>query len=128
VKIRTERWWHGEPMKSEYSKDLNRAIHNKHHIVVFLKDNKNILGIPEDCTDPTRIKIRDENGGVTWVPITEVKHLSVVVEFSTVGPRESDRGGKCVHCGLELYFETQSDDFLEYCDDCVKLLGFDENT
>ncbi|RAR39678.1 hypothetical protein [Paenibacillus sp. MDMC362] len=113
-------------MKSEWSKDLKRAIHNKHHIVVFLKDNKNILGIPEESIDPTRIKIRTENIGVTWVPITEVKHLSVVVEFSTVW--ESNRGGKCVHCGLELYAETQSEDYLEYCDYCVKLLGLDDNT
>ncbi len=113
-------------IKSEHMKDLKLAIHNKRHIVVFLNDKKNILGVPEPSTDPTRIKIRISEAEVVWIPKTEIKHLSVVVEFSEVGPGISDRGGNCVHCGLGLYFESQSDDYEEYCDKCVKLLRFDQ--
>ncbi|MFD3768417.1 MULTISPECIES: hypothetical protein [Paenibacillus] len=114
-------------MKSEHIKDLKQAIHNKHNVAVFLNDNKNILGVPEESTDLTRIKIRISEGEVIWIPKIDIKHLSVVVEFSEVGPGISDRGGNCAQCGLELNFESQSDDYPAYCDNCVNLLGFNNN-
>lgn len=61
-----------------WQKELNAAISNKQTVTVCLRNGEVIQGIPERCTD--RIKLRKANG-VVWVPLTDIQHVSRLIQF-----------------------------------------------
>lgn len=112
-------------IKKWYREDLTKAIQNKCHILIQLEEGEYILGVPEKSKDDSLVKIRKSNKELVWVPVKDINNLSVVISFDNEVARVY---GNCGHCGLTMDNTTQYDNYPEYCDDCVKLLGFDENT
>ncbi|OPA80788.1 hypothetical protein BVG16_00055 [Paenibacillus selenitireducens] len=63
-----------------WDKELRIAIAKRQHVKVITMDRKITMGIPEKIGVHGLVTIRSPYE-VTWVPMSEIKHVSRVIEM-----------------------------------------------
>lgn len=64
-------------------KDIKIAIKRQEKVYIRLINGEALQGIPESLSN--RVKIRQEQG-VTWIPVTEIEHVSRLVALHKKDP------------------------------------------
>ncbi|MWV45188.1 hypothetical protein GRF59_16305 [Paenibacillus sp. HJL G12] len=61
-------------------KEIELAIKRGHHVFVKSVDGSTLTGIPEQSSDPDKLKMRTPLGSF-WIPMEEVSYVSRLIAF-----------------------------------------------
>lgn len=65
---------------SRMEKEIELAIKRGHYVFVKSVDGSTLTGIPEQSSDPNKLKMRTALGSF-WIPMDEVSHVSRLIQF-----------------------------------------------
>ncbi|GIO42287.1 hypothetical protein [Paenibacillus apis] len=61
---------------------IAKAIKVNREIILTLKDNSKIAGLPSWGQDHSRIKIKSDERTI-WIPLNEIVHVTTILNFCT---------------------------------------------
>ncbi|MNW46830.1 hypothetical protein D3C74_241430 [compost metagenome] len=59
---------------------IAKAIRGNREIILTLKDNSKIVGLPSWGEDRSRIKIKSDERSI-WIPLDEIMHVTTILNF-----------------------------------------------
>ena len=60
---------------------IAKAIKENKEVILTLKDNSKISGLPSWGKDHSRVKIKSPNK-VVWIPLNEITHVTTILGFN----------------------------------------------
>lgn len=60
---------------------IAKAIQGNREIILTLKDNSKIVGLPSWGEDRSRVKIKSDRRSI-WIPLDEIMHVTTILKFS----------------------------------------------
>ncbi len=61
---------------------IAKAIKENKEVILTLKDNSKISGLPSWGEDRSRIKIKSDERSI-WIPLNEIVHVTTIINFCT---------------------------------------------